>query len=395
MLSGIKVLSFTHFLQGPSAVQMLADLGADVVKVEPAQGAWERSWAGKDAFLNGQSVFFMLANRNQRSLSLNLRHEDGLAVARKLASEADVIIENYRPGVMDRLGLGYETLKASNPGLVYCSCTGYGSSGPYVKRPGQDLLLQAMSGMAYLSGGADAPPTPVGSAIVDQHAAVLAAFGVLAALFERVRTGKGRYVESNLLNAALDLQIEPFCYYMNNGPLWDRMEPATGSRFHPAPYGVYQTRDGWIAVSLTPVEKLAVALDEPRFAEFAAGDQVKRRSEVHALTCEALLRRTTEDWMKVFDEHEIWFAPVNDYAQVVEDPQVRHNKVVLSMEHPKAGEVRVLAHPIRYDGQPPGLRRLPPEIGEHSVEVLREAGYGEADIERLLSSGAVKKGETA
>src|SRR5690606_9537425 len=152
------------------------------------------------------------------------------------------------------------------------------------------------------------------------------------------------------------------------------------SRFHPAPYGVFQTKDSWIAVSLTPVDKMAVALDEPRFNEFSKEDQVKRRPEVHALTCEALLRRTTAEWMKAFEEHAIWYAPVNDYDQVLEDPQVQHNKVVLEMQHPKAGDVRVLAHPVRYDGQAPGLRRLPPEIGEHSVEVLREAGYNDADI---------------
>src|SRR5262249_24282807 len=157
---GIKVLSFTHFLQGPSAVQMLADAGADVIKIEPPGGAWERGWSGLDAFSKGVSIFFLIANRNQRSISLDLRNAKAKEIVIRMIQEADVLVENYRPGVMKRLGFGYEDVQAINPRLVYCSCTGYGSSGPYLDRPGQDLLLQAMSGMAMLSGGADAPPTP-------------------------------------------------------------------------------------------------------------------------------------------------------------------------------------------------------------------------------------------
>ena len=212
MLEGIKVLSFTHFLQGPAAVQMLADTGAEVIKIEPPQGAFERAWAGFDAFTEGVSMFFLLGNRNQRGIQLDLRQPQAREIVYRLVREADVLLENYRPGVMDKLGFGYEALKAINPRLVYCSCTGYGGSGPNLKRPGQDLLLQAMSGMAMLSGDGEAAPTPVGSAIVDQHAAALAAFGVVAALQARERTGVGCLVESNLLNAALALQIEPFTY---------------------------------------------------------------------------------------------------------------------------------------------------------------------------------------
>ncbi|HEY9460994.1 MAG TPA: CoA transferase, partial [Paralcaligenes sp.] len=215
MLEGIKVLSFTHFLQGPAAAQMLADVGADVIKIEPPSGAFERNWSGLDAFVEGVSVFFLLGNRNQRSISLNLRDERAKEIVWRLIREADVLIENYRPGVLQKMGFGYEDVHAINPRLVYCSCTGYGSSGPYSKRPGQDLLLQAMSGMTMLSGQADSPPTPFGAAIVDQHAAALGAFGVLAALQARERTGTGALVESNLLNAALDLQTEPLTYYMN------------------------------------------------------------------------------------------------------------------------------------------------------------------------------------
>jgi crotonobetainyl-CoA:carnitine CoA-transferase CaiB-like acyl-CoA transferase len=388
MLEGIKVLSFTHFLQGPAAVQMLADVGADVIKIEPPGGAFERSWTGADAFVEGVSVFFLLGNRNQRSISLDLRDEAAREIVWRLIKEADVLIENYRPGVLDKMGFGYAQVHEVNPRLVYCSCTGYGSSGPYLKRPGQDLLLQAMSGMTMLSGEADSPPTPVGSAIVDQHAAVLAAFGVVAALQARERTGVGTRVESNLLNAALDLQIEPFTYYMNKGPLWKRTQPPTGSRFHPAPYGVYRTKDGYIAMSLTPTQKLAGALSCPALADFThPKDNVRRRDEINRLVYDTLRTRTTEAWMRVFEEHDIWYAPVNDYEQVERDPHVEHNQMIMSFEHEEAGPVRLLAHPVRYDGAAPPLRRHPPRHGQHTREVLAELGYTPNEIDDYVERG--------
>ncbi|MGF6633189.1 CaiB/BaiF CoA transferase family protein [Paraburkholderia sp. MM6662-R1] len=393
MLEGIKVLSFTHFLQGPAAVQMLADVGADVIKIEPPGGAFERSWTGFDAYVEGVSMFFLLGNRNQRSISLDLRDERAREIVGRLIKEADVLIENYRPGVLQRMGFGYDDVREINPRLVYCSCTGYGSSGPYLKRPGQDLLLQAISGMTMLSGEADSPPTPVGSAIVDQHAAALAAFGVVAALQARERTGKGTLVESNLLNAALDLQIEPFTYYLNKGPLWPRTNPPTGSRFHPSPYGVYRTLDGWIAVSLTPTEKLAAALSQPVLAGFShPKDNVRRRDELNRIVYDALTARTTADWMTTFDEHDIWYAPVNDYRQVEADPQVAHNRIIMEVEHPQAGPIRLLAHPVRYDGAAPPLTRQPPRQGEHTREVLAELGYEPDEIDTLVEAGAALTG---
>lgn len=389
MFEGVKVLSFTHFLQGPSTVQMLADLGADVVKIEPLKGAWERQWSGFDCFIDGESVFFLLGNRNQRSLSIDLRAEPSKAIVFRLVERADVLVENYRPGAMQRLGFGYEALKEINPRLIYCSCTGYGSEGPYADRPGQDLLVQAVSGLTTLSGERDSPPTPVGTAIVDQHGAALAAFGLAAALFQRERTGKGCRIESNLLNAALDLQIEPFTYFLNKGQLWDRSKPGMGSRFHPAPYGIYKTSDGWIAVSLTSSEKMARALGVARLAEFSVKDQVNRRDEVHALVCEAIRSRTTEEWYAVFGQHGIWHAPVNDYPQVERDAQVASNRMIMEVDHPDIGKLRLLAHPVRYDGQAPAVRLRPPRLGEHTIEVLKECGFEETEIDRLLNGHIV------
>ena len=390
MFKGVKVLSFTHFLQGPSAVQMLADLGADVVKIEPLKGAFERHWAGFDAFIDDVSIFFMLANRNQRSLSIDLRSDKGKEIILRMVREADVVIENYRPGVMKRLGFDYESLKAINPRLIYCSCTGYGSDGPYLERPGQDLLLQCMSGLALLSGEDGAPPTPVGSAIVDQHGAMLAAFGVVAAMYEREKTGQGKMIESNLLNAALDLQIEPLTYYLNKGPLWKRIKPGMGSRFHPAPYGVYQTSDGWIAISLTSADKLVKAFGADPFARYTDRDQIDKRSEIHQAVCAVMLRKTTAEWETVFAQCDVWNAPVNDYEQVERDPQVVFNKMIMDVEHPDVGNVKLLSHPVRYDGKAPAVTRPPPRIGEHTREVLAELGYSPAEIEAFVNSAVVK-----
>src|SRR5919112_37920 len=273
MLGGVKVLSFTHFLQGPSAVQILADLGADVVKIEPPKGAWERHWSGAEAYLNGVSVFFLLSGRNQRSLGVDLRSERGKEIVWRLIRDSDVIVENYRPGAMERLGFGHEKVSEEKPDLVYCSLSGYGTDGPYRDRAGQDLLSQAMSGLATINGRKSDPPTLVGSAIVDQHAAVLGALGVLAALYERRDTGKGKRVDSNLLNSALDLQIEPFNYFLNGRHLYERSETGISSRFHPAPYGVFETADGYICMSLTPLDKMTQAFDDDSFLEWASDDQ--------------------------------------------------------------------------------------------------------------------------
>ncbi len=389
MLNGVQVLSFTHFLQGPSAVQILADLGADVIKIEPIKGAWERHWSGAEAFLNGESVFFLLSGRNQRSLSVDLRSEEGKKIISRLIRQADVIVENYRPGAMERLGFGYERVSQEKPDIVYCSLSGYGTDGPYRKRAGQDLLSQAMSGLAMINGRNNDPPTLVGSAVVDQHAAVLGALGVLAALYERRDTGRGKRVDSNLLNAALDLQIEPFVYHLN-GSLYERSETGISSRFHPAPYGIFETADGYICISLTPPEKMAEAFGDDTFLEWSPEDQFRKREEVNAHVAGHVRRKPTEHWYKEFDEVGIWYAPVNSYKEIQNDPQVVHNEAIMTFEHPRAGTVRALSHPVRYDGESPPLRILPPALGEHTEEILNELGYDEEAIDKLKAEGAVR-----
>jgi len=393
MLSGVKVLSFTHFMQGPSAVQMLADLGADVIKVERTKGAYERFWSGMDTFKNGVSVFFLLANRNQKSLAIDLHADEGRELIYKLVKDADVVVENYRPGAMDRLGLGYEKLKEINPKLIYCSCSGYGPDGPYVKRPGQDLLLQSLSGLMSLTGRKNDPPTPVGTAVVDQHGAALAAFGIVTALFHRERTGEGCKVESSLLNSAMDLQMESMAYYLNKGEMWDRSDTGLASRFHQAPYGVYKTKDGYLTVSNTPVEKLAEILNSEPLSHFTSGDQMIKRDEIDKIFSNIMKERTTEEWEKFFTENEVWFAPVNDYRAVENEPQVKWNNIIFSSHHPDAGDIRLINHPLRFNGEVPQQRLHQPAIGEQSVEILRQYGYSETKISEMIDKGIIVSNE--
>jgi crotonobetainyl-CoA:carnitine CoA-transferase CaiB-like acyl-CoA transferase len=388
MLSGIRVISFTHFLQGPSASQFLADLGAEVIKVEPPTGAFERSWSGPDAYLNGTSVFFLLGNRNQQSIAIDLKAPGARRVLTDLLASADVLIESFRPGAMDRLGLGYDDVAAINPRLIYCSLSGYGSDGPYVDRPGQDVLLQAVSGLAAATGGGGAPPTPVGACVVDQHAAALGALGILAALHGRERTGRGMKVESNLLNAALDLQIEPLAYYLN-GFRGERSTSGISSRYYKAPYGVFATADGFICLSLNSLATLEKLFADPWFGGVSEDDSYARREEVNERIIEHLRKLPTSDWRGRLDDAKVWYAPVNGYEDVVVDPQVLHNESIMGFEHPEAGHVEVLAHPIKYDGRRPGVRSVPPGLGASTRSVLSSLNYTHDEIDQLLAEGVV------
>lgn len=373
MLDGLRIVSFSHFLQGPSATQLLADLGADVIKVEPPGGAFERSWSAPDAYLGGESVFFLLANRNVRSLAADLKDDRWRAVVRRLVDEADVLIENFRPGVLDRLGLGWEEVHRTNPALVYCSLTGYGGSGPYLDRPGQDVLVQSLSGLSASTGPADAAPTPTGASIVDQHGAALGALGVLAALHGRARTGAGSRVETNLLDAALDLQAEALGYALN-GFSGSRSASGISSPYYKAPYGVFRTADGFLTLSLNSLDTLTAVFDDPWFSGLGEEASFARREDVNRRVGEHLARRTNEEWAGILRAAGAWFAPVQDHIDIAADPQVVHNRSIATLDHPRAGRVRVLAHPISYNGERPGVRSAPPSLGSANRSILEELG---------------------
>jgi len=390
VLAGVRVLSFTQFLLGPSGGQFLADLGADVVKIEPPAGRlWERNWSGCNLYLNGESAFFLLAHRNQRSLTLDLKKPSAQAVARRLVERADVLVQNFRPGVMRRFGLDWETARGLNPRLVYVSASGYGEASPYRDRPGQDLLMQAFSGLADISGRAGQPPTPVGTAVIDQHGATLLALGVLAALLERQRTGEGVHVEVSMLRAALDLQREILGYYLNGARLEKSATPLA-SMFHPPPYGCYATRDGWLVLSMSPLADLARALALPALERYAAVTWNFEEREAIARLLEPVLRsRTTDEWLATLAPHGVWAAKVQGYDETFADPAVRAADVVEEIEHPVAGRVRLLRFPLEFSTGRAMIRRPPPAAGQHTEELLREAGYGDAEIRALEAEGAI------
>jgi crotonobetainyl-CoA:carnitine CoA-transferase CaiB-like acyl-CoA transferase len=222
---------------------------------------------------------------------------------------------------------------------------------------------------------------------------VLGAMGILAALYERTDTGLGKKIDSNLLNAALDLQIEPFNYYLNGEHLYDRSETGISSRFHQAPYGIFETANGYICISLTPLDKMAEAFDDESFLEWTAEDQFKKREEVNAKVAFHTKRKDTEHWYEVFDQLGIWYAPVNSYEEVEKDPQVEWNESIMTFEHPRGGVVRVLSHPVRYNDNAPPLRRMPPELGEHTEEILTELGYDPGTIDHLKTEKKVRTKE--
>src|ERR671930_403237 len=270
LLQGIRVISFNHFLLGPMGIQALADLGADVIAVETPEGAWQRHWSSGDIWHDGQGMVHMCTNRNKRSVALDLKAPKGREIALKLIDTADVVAENFRPGVMEKLGFGCEPLFRRKPSLIYASASGYGPDGPYAQRPGQDLLAQALFGLMAITGQPATGPRPVGVSAVDHHGAALFAMGILAALLRRERTGKGCRVDASLMQAALDLQAESLVAWLNATP-----RPASVSAhrhvagwYYPAPYGVYATRNGHIAVSLCPLQRLAEAIEEPQLASF-------------------------------------------------------------------------------------------------------------------------------
>lgn len=390
VLSGVRVLSFTQFLLGPSGVQFLADLGADVIKVEPPGGTlWERNWSGANLYLNGVSAFYLAAHRNQRSLTLDLKHPEGRDVARRLVERADVLVQNFRPGVMTRLGLDWEQARGINPRLIYVSASGYGEASPYRDRPGQDLLMQAVSGLASISGRAGQPPTPVGTAAVDQHGASLLAVGVLAALLERARTGRGLHVEVNMLRAALDLQLEIATYVLNGARL-EKSPTPLATTFHPPPYGVYETSDGYLALSMSPLAALRDALDLPALEPYTAVRWPFEAREAVARLLEPVIRtRTTAEWVAHLVPRGIWAAAVVTLAETFADPAVQAAEPVEEIDHPVAGRVRLLRFPLELSSGRATIRRPPPMPGEHTEEILRQCGYADDAIRRLRDASVV------
>lgn len=392
-LKGIRVVSFNHFLLGPVGMQFLGDLGADVIAVEPVEGAFQRKWGGVNSkTVDGQTMLFLLGNRNKRSLALDLKSAEGLEIAQRLTRSADVVCENFRPGVMEKLGLGYEQIAAHNPAVVFAAASGFGADGPYADKPGQDLVIQAMSGLAAITGTVESGPRPVGVSAADHHGAVLLAMGILAALFRRATTGKGCRVDVNLLSAAIDLQNESFTCFLN-GPRPDSVTPhnLSGGWYFAAPYGIFPTADGHLAISLTSLQTLAAALAAPPIAAFTSAEEYERRDEINALVADALKHRSNAAWSDILTRHKIWHSPVNDYASVVQDPQVVHNRSFVTVPGATGTPITLVSHPVKYDGKSLEVRLPPQPMGAQTDEILAELGFSASEIATLEEKGVVAR----
>ena len=391
LLEGVTVASFNHFLAGPAGAQILGDLGADVIAVEPLDGAFHRNWAVNGTFVDGQSVNFISTGRNKRSVAFDLKSEAGQEIARRLVAKVDVVMENFRPGTMAKLGLGYDDVKVLNPRVIYASASGYGSSGPYRDKPGQDLLVQAISGLAARTGRADGPPTPSGPTVSDHHTGAFYALGVLAALIGRGRTGKGCLVEVDLLSAALDVQFESLVCWLNGG----RSPSPRGAGnlaawYSPAPYGIHATKDGHVAISMGPMKPLAEAFGLPELAAYSEKDQFDKRAEIVAKIRPEVAARPTAHWLEVFGRLGIWHAKVQDYDEVVVDAQVRHNRMIQTMPGATGVPITMVMHPVRYDGQVPEVRLVPQPLGAQTRDVLAELGYSADRVDEFEAAGVIR-----
>ncbi|OZI53395.1 CaiB/BaiF CoA transferase family protein [Bordetella genomosp. 4] len=396
ILTGCKVLDCSIAMAGPFAAQRLGDLGADVIKIEPKEGEWQRHAPAGGIKGNKINVSFLSLNRNKRSLAVDLKSEDGQTIIRQMASQADVFIQNYRPGVAQRLGVDYESLSALNPRLIYVSMSGFGEDGPYARRPGQDLLLQAMSG-AMLSAGRDGEaPRAAGQYLVDAVTAYCAFEGVLAALLHRERTGEGQKVEVNMLDAITTLQMQELSVFTVGGKPQTRSAEPHAHSYIRAPYGTFATQDGYLALAMPDMTVLARELEQPAlldYADEAAG--WNQRDEIFGLVREAMTQRTTKDWFERLNAAGIWCSPVYGYAELVADPQIAHNGTFVEYEHPTEGHVKTPGFPIRFTKTPARVERGAPLTGQHSAQILREYGFDADRIAAFEAHGAIVCGEQA
>lgn len=386
-LQGIRIVDMSRFLVGPFCTQMLADMGAEVIKVEPLDGG-DPVRAGGSSTLNGESLFFLARNRNKRSLAVDLKQAAGREIVYRLIQSADVFIENFRPGAADKLGFGYGTLTRYNPDLIYCAVSGYGQEGPHRERPGQDLLIQAISGIISVTGWEGGPPTTVGTFVADMVGAFHCAYGIAIALLARDRLGIGQKLEVSLLDSLLALQAVEATTYLNTGQ--EPKQAGAGHGLVPPPYRVFAAQEGALAIvapsqdwwqRLCRVPALQDICGDLRFV--SRDSRATHEAELNGLLEERFRTKTAAEWLELLAEHDVLTAPVYTYKDLFADPQVMHNDMVIKQTHPVAGEIRVIGIPVKLTRTPGQVRTPAPSLGEHTEEILAGLGYSEAEIARL------------
>lgn len=370
-LAGVRVLDFAQFLAGPMSALRLADLGAEVIKVErPGTGELGRDLVLSDQRLGGMSGLFQTINRGKSSITADLKNPGDLERIQELADTADVLIENFRPGVMERIGLGPELLRARNPRLVYARVTGFGANGPWSTAPGQDLLVQAKSGLMWLTGRDSDPPTPTGLSLVDIYTGALITQGILAALVARASTGRGACVETSLLEAAADLQVEQLTVFLNDGGRQpERDSVATAHPNLPAPYGVYATSDGWLAIAMGSMHALSKVLG---IEDLAAGPAATwhGRSDAKQLISAQLKHDTTARWLEALDDAGLWCAEVLDWQSLSQTAAWQSAEIVQDVATNDGTTFRTTRCPIRFDGQHLVNGHAAPGLGQHDDATL-------------------------
>ncbi|HMB14091.1 MAG TPA: CoA transferase [Roseovarius sp.] len=391
-LAGMKVIELAHIMAGPVCGLMLADMGADVIKVEKPDGDDSRRFV--PPAIQGESAAYMMMNRNKRGVALNLKEAQGVEALHRLLEEADVVIENYRMGTMERLGLGYEDLRAINPRLIYCEISGFGRTGPYAQRGGFDLIAQGMSGLMSITGeGPGRPPVKTGAPVSDITAGIVAAMGVSAAYARMLQTGEGQKVDTSLFEAAITQT-----YWQSAIAFATGVAPGPMGSAHPlnGPYQAFETADGWINVGAANQRNWLRFLDvigatelndDPRFS--SNHERMQHLGELEEILNGYLRHETSAVWLERMEQAGLPAGPVLDILEMQADPQARAREMIVEVDHPTAGRVKTLGHPVKFSETPASLRHAAPVLGQHSREVLQEAGYDAAEIEAMVASGAV------
>ncbi len=401
-LAGIRVLDLGRHLAGPSCAQFLGDLGADVIKIENPERGEDGRASGPPFFdadgpaASGESAYFLAANRNKRSLAMDVKSVAGQELFRRLADTADVVIENFRPGVIDALGIGYAAISPRNPRIIYCDLSGFGADGPYANRPGLDNIIQGFSGLMSVTGFEGGEPVRVGIPIADLVTGLLGAYGVLAALMARERTGRGQQVETSLLEGMVGMLGFQAVRYLNGAGV-----PPPAGNHHPisAPYGVYKTRDGWVIIGATGDKRWNIfcrVIDAPEFLTderfVTNGGRFAHNAELTALIGAKLQAHTSDEWEEILNESGIPCGPIYTMGQSMEHPQVRHRGMVVEPPPPTRGTGRLLGLPVKLSETPGAIHRAPPLFAQHTDEVLREIGVTDAELASLRANGVINSG---